>query len=83
MVAYVAPKIVGGADAPGPVAGEGAARMADARGLGEPHVKVLGDDVCIAWRTGEGAGRPGATCVATGPLGPLDVEPAIGLSGRC
>lgn len=69
VVAYVAPKVVGGAGALGPVGGEGAVRMADALALGAPRVGFLGDDVCVAWRAGEGARDPAAACVATGPLG--------------
>ena len=77
VVAYVAPKVVGGAGALGPVGGEGAVRMADALALGAPRVGFLGDDVCVAWRAGEGARDPSAACVATGPLG-LDDAPAPG-----
>ena len=82
VVAYVAPKVVGGAGALGPVGGEGAVRMADALALGAPRVGLLGDDVCVAWRAGEGARDPAAACVATGPLG-LDDAPARGSTGRC
>jgi diaminohydroxyphosphoribosylaminopyrimidine deaminase/5-amino-6-(5-phosphoribosylamino)uracil reductase len=44
---YVAPKVIGGADAPGPVAGVGRERMADA--LTWPHVRIdtLAGDVRI------------------------------------
>ena len=42
-VVYLAPKVVGGADAPGPVAGAGAARMAEATVLGRPRAHALGD----------------------------------------
>ena len=69
VATYVAPKVVGGAGALGPVGGEGAVRMADALALGAPRVGLLGDDVCVAWRAGEGARDPAAACVATGPLG--------------
>lgn len=49
VVVYVAPKVVGGADAPGPVAGTGAARMAEATALGSPRAHALGDDLKITF----------------------------------
>ena len=48
-VVYLAPKVVGGAGAPGPVAGAGAARMAEATMLGRPRAHALGDDVKITF----------------------------------
>lgn len=48
-VIYLAPKVVGGTDAPGPVAGAGAARMADAAVLGRPRAHALGDDLKITF----------------------------------
>lgn len=45
VVVYVAPKVVGGVEAPGPVGGSGRALMADAFALGSPQVRLLGDDV--------------------------------------
>lgn len=48
-VVYLAPKVVGGADAPGPVAGAGAARMAEATVLGRPRAHALGDDLKITF----------------------------------
>lgn len=80
VVAYVAPKVVGGVGAPAPVGGKGVGRMADALAMGAPHVRLLGDDVCIAWRVGAtspDAGRP-LPCVATGPLEAGDVPCARG-----
>lgn len=68
-VAYVAPKVVGGAGALGPVAGTGVARMADAYELGEPHVSLLGGDVRIAWRVGATPDERAGACVSCGPLG--------------
>ena len=44
-VVYMAPKVIGGAGAPSPVAGKGAPRMADAVALGRATSDVLGDDV--------------------------------------
>ena len=49
VVVYVAPKVVGGAGAPGPVAGTGAARMAEATALGCPRAHALGDDLKITF----------------------------------
>lgn len=48
-VVYLAPKVVGGADAPSPVAGAGAARMAEAAVLGRPRAHALGDDLKITF----------------------------------
>ena len=48
-VVYLAPKVVGGAGAPGPVAGAGVARMADAAVLGRPRAHALGDDLKITF----------------------------------
>ena len=66
-VAYVAPKVVGGAGAPGPVAGTGVAAMGEAIRLGEPHVTLLGSDVRMVWPVGvDGAAR--VACGAPGSL---------------
>ena len=48
-VVYLAPKVVGGAGAPGPVAGAGAARMAETAVLGRPRAHALGDDLKITF----------------------------------
>jgi diaminohydroxyphosphoribosylaminopyrimidine deaminase/5-amino-6-(5-phosphoribosylamino)uracil reductase len=45
--AIIAPLIVGAADAPGPVAGQGAYRMADALRLRDVEVERLGEDVLV------------------------------------
>jgi diaminohydroxyphosphoribosylaminopyrimidine deaminase/5-amino-6-(5-phosphoribosylamino)uracil reductase len=45
--AIIAPLIVGAADAPGPVAGQGAYRMADALRLRDVDVERLGEDVLV------------------------------------
>ena len=45
--AVIAPLIIGAADAPASVAGEGAYRMADALRLGEVTVERLGDDLLV------------------------------------
>jgi len=44
---FVAPKIVGGATAPGPVAGEGVRHMADALGVCDPEWTTVGEDVLL------------------------------------
>ncbi len=44
---FVAPKLLGGADAPGAAAGEGIATMAAAFALTSPEIETLGDDVYI------------------------------------
>ncbi|MEO8084844.1 MAG: dihydrofolate reductase family protein, partial [Ardenticatenales bacterium] len=45
--AVVAPVIVGGAGAPGPVGGRGVARMAEAMRLADVNVVAAGDDIVI------------------------------------
>lgn len=44
VMAYVAPKVVGGVDAPGPVAGTGARLMQEALRLQNPRMRSLGED---------------------------------------
>ena len=56
VVVYLAPKVVGGADAPGPVAGAGAAKMAEATALGRPRAHALGGDLKITFAA-SGAAR--------------------------
>ena len=47
---FIAPKLVGGAAAPSPIAGAGAAELAAAIDLGELNVEPLGGDVYIRGR---------------------------------
>jgi diaminohydroxyphosphoribosylaminopyrimidine deaminase / 5-amino-6-(5-phosphoribosylamino)uracil reductase len=47
VVIYIAPVIVGGADAASPVAGDGVATMPEAWQLVDRRVRQLGDDICI------------------------------------
>ncbi|MBI2855878.1 MAG: dihydrofolate reductase family protein, partial [Chloroflexi bacterium] len=47
VVAFVAPVILGGRDAPSPVGGEGVSAMAEAMRLKRTRVDVLGPDVVI------------------------------------
>ncbi len=47
LVWFIAPKIIGGTGAPGPVGGSGIERMAEAPVLEELVVKRLGPDICV------------------------------------
>ncbi len=47
---FIAPKLVGGALAPGPVAGAGRAEIPPLASLVRPHVELLGEDVYISGR---------------------------------
>ena len=57
VYAYLAPTIIGGADAKGPVGGIGAASLAEAMRLGELEVESLGPDLLIT-ATKSSAGQP-------------------------
>jgi diaminohydroxyphosphoribosylaminopyrimidine deaminase / 5-amino-6-(5-phosphoribosylamino)uracil reductase len=48
VVAFLAPIVIGGADAPGAVGGRGAARLADAFRLANLEVTRVGDDLMIS-----------------------------------
>ncbi|MDZ7617739.1 MAG: dihydrofolate reductase family protein, partial [Patescibacteria group bacterium] len=48
--AFIAPKVVGGAEASSPVAGQGIAGMADAMVIPSPAIQVLGRDVYVSGR---------------------------------
>ena len=48
--AYIAPKLIGGADAKSPVGGEGLAKMADALALKNVRSTPLGEDFLIEGR---------------------------------
>ena len=47
---FIAPKIIGGADAPSPVAGDGLAEMLQAVRLVEPAIRQVGADVYVSGR---------------------------------
>ncbi|MBA2664048.1 MAG: bifunctional diaminohydroxyphosphoribosylaminopyrimidine deaminase/5-amino-6-(5-phosphoribosylamino)uracil reductase RibD [Bradymonadaceae bacterium] len=47
VYAFIAPRLIGGADAPSPIAGLGAATMADVIDLEQRQIALLGDDVLI------------------------------------
>jgi diaminohydroxyphosphoribosylaminopyrimidine deaminase / 5-amino-6-(5-phosphoribosylamino)uracil reductase len=48
VYAYVAPRLIGGREAPGPLGGEGIALLSEATGLTDVDVTRLGDDVLIS-----------------------------------
>ena len=48
MLAFVAPKIIGGQAAPTPVGGDGRSFMAEAWQLSEVRMETYGDDMAIA-----------------------------------
>lgn len=48
--AFIAPKLIGGEQAPAPVGGAGVARMADALNLASPQIKQCGSDVYVHGR---------------------------------
>ena len=47
---FIAPKLIGGLGAPGPVAGEGLAILADSLKLDSPKIELLDSDVYISGR---------------------------------
>ncbi len=50
VLAFVAPKLIGGAEAPGPVGGSGRPRMADAVRLEGVEIERLGEDLLVSGR---------------------------------
>ena len=48
VYAYIAPKLIGGAEAPGPLGGQGIAHLSEATALTDVDVTRLGDDVLIS-----------------------------------
>lgn len=48
--AFVAPKLIGGRDAPGPIDGRGIALMENALRLKSPKIEIVDDDVCVRGR---------------------------------
>ena len=53
--AFIAPKLIGGAAAPSPIAGRGLAKMADARTLDDVQWRQLGDDLYLTGRVKKSA----------------------------
>ena len=51
---FIAPKVVGGAEAPSPMAGHGIDQMSDALELDEPEVQQLGGDIYVHGRLSRG-----------------------------
>ncbi len=47
---FIAPKLIGGSEAPGPVAGPGLAQIADALELDDPEMRPVGRDVYVCGR---------------------------------
>ena len=45
---FIAPKIIGGVDAPGPVGGKGIADVNDAKGFEDIHMDTIGEDILIS-----------------------------------
>jgi diaminohydroxyphosphoribosylaminopyrimidine deaminase/5-amino-6-(5-phosphoribosylamino)uracil reductase len=45
---FIAPKIIGGVDAPGPVGGKGIADVNDAKGFEDIHMEAIGEDILIS-----------------------------------
>jgi diaminohydroxyphosphoribosylaminopyrimidine deaminase/5-amino-6-(5-phosphoribosylamino)uracil reductase len=48
--AFIAPKLVGGQHAPGPVGGTGVARMAESLHLASPRIEISGTDIYVRGR---------------------------------
>ena len=72
VVVYLAPKVVGGADAKTPVEGAGFDRMADALQLGAPLVERLGDDLKLVYPAradGDAPAVPACAAVREEPCG--------------
>ncbi len=63
VVVYLAPKVVGGADAKTPVEGEGFAKMADALRFGAPVVERMGDDLKLTYVTQGSVTQGSVPCV--------------------
>ena len=49
---FIAPKLVGGSEAPGPLGGHGVAELSAALALGPLTLEPLGDDIYLHGRTG-------------------------------
>ncbi len=54
MVFFVAPKLIGGADAPGPIGGEGIQRLAEAHVLRDVNVESIDGDILVEGYLGTG-----------------------------
>lgn len=58
LAVFIAPKLIGGREAPGPLGGPGWARLADAPGLRFARVELMGEDVLVIAYPREGACSP-------------------------
>jgi diaminohydroxyphosphoribosylaminopyrimidine deaminase/5-amino-6-(5-phosphoribosylamino)uracil reductase len=45
---FIAPKLIGGKDAPSPVGGTGLSKMSEALALEDMELKTVGDDILIS-----------------------------------
>ena len=52
VYAFIAPKLIGGTGAKGPVGGKGLEKMCEARALTDIEIQQLGQDICISGRLG-------------------------------
>ena len=53
MHAFIAPKLIGGQAAPGPVGALGRALLSEAYTIGDPAVQLLGGDIYVSGRRSE------------------------------
>lgn len=65
VLAFVAPKLIGGGDAPGPIGGTGRPRMAEAVRLADVEIERLGEDLLVSgypvWEQRDVINRSGAS----------------------
>ena len=54
VMCFIAPRIIGGTDAPGPIGGEGILRLAEAHELHETSVKLIDGDILVEGYLGNG-----------------------------
>ena len=47
---FIAPKLIGGRDAPSPISGDGLKSIAESLRLIEPQIRQLGDDIYVSGR---------------------------------
>ncbi|KJS15664.1 MAG: DeoR faimly transcriptional regulator [Peptococcaceae bacterium BRH_c4b] len=54
VIWFIAPKLIGGASAPGPVGGQGVERLAEAVSIRRVNVTRFGEDICVEGYIGSG-----------------------------